>query len=743
MKSSHSDLREPDFHSKNSVRNLEGFAKSSHSSDKSICSEREQFKECVEIRKKMLLTNNKFFRKNETHQIQGGYKNDMKGIHLPISTSNSYETNQPSSEKDDLIKDSDNFQSFDLTDEDTDNRKLPKLDNFPENLRINIKTESELYVDADVFNYSRELSESAEEGNNELCNLYDDRRGGEGEGKEKDGSHETESSSYSLHIKSDEDMTKGERTHFEGKEETLIESSEVHHKTVGMDELKHRGVAICEEVIGEEVIGEEVSGEEVIGEEVSGEEVIGEEVSGEEVSGEEVIDEEVIDEEVIDEEVSGEEAIESVSGNGNRDETDSDANVEKREVEGHDTKIAEMYQFTSKSNSTFEDASKSVLSKVVEKPKVIKTKKESTQWEKKFNFSKSKEGLREEKLNKINLTEEKKGVTKKVEIFANFLPVMLNKEITHKMFSKKSTSSGKIGTDHSDRECGAFDIFKKKNSSVFENYGNGVDRNRKKGKQWEGENRLTDENGVGDEESRLQKNIDIIDNERSDILESFSSESDIKSAIFKNYEHERGSFNTHLSKHVPFGNANKFSGHVHYENEEKSPMLRKISYNKFAYSNNSINERTNYLNRSNNSNYVTHNGNHFAEKRENHLKNGKYSYEEDPYISSKRCSMYNRGNVYHHNDMDNEKIVSRRTVGIQINFTPKKFNKKVNTKSTNDFKHEMGKKEKLPFFKYSPVRKIKNFDFDAIQVKDGHIMPRGKDPLKELFKIYNSHVEQQ
>ncbi|SBT77274.1 conserved Plasmodium protein, unknown function [Plasmodium ovale] len=723
MKSSHSDLREPYFHSKNSVRNLEGFAKSSHSSDKSICSEEEQFKECVEIKKKMLLTNNKFFRKNENHQIQGGYKNEMKGIHLSISTSNSYETNQPSSEKDDLIKDSDNFQSFDLTDEDTDNRKLPKLENFPENLKINIKTESELYVDADAFNYSRELSESVEEGIDELCNLYDDRRGSEGKGKEKDGSHETESSSYSLHVKSDEDMTKGEKTHFEGKEETLIESSEVHHKTVGMDEVEHRGVAICEEVIGEEAIGEEAIGEEAIGEEA-----ICKEASCEEASGEEA---------------SGEEAIESGSRNGNRDETDSDANVEKREVEGHDTKIAEMYQFTSKSNSTFEDASKSVLRKVVEKPKVIKTKKESTQWEKKFNFSKSKESLREEKLSKINLTEEKKGVTKKVEIYAKCLPVMLNKEITHKMFPRKSPSSGKIGTDHSDRECDAFDVFKKKNSSVFENYGNGVDRNRKKGKQWEGENGLTDKNGVGDEESRLQKNIDIIDNKRNDILESFSSESEIKSAILKNYEHERGSFNTHLSKNVPFRIANKFSAHVRYENAEKSPMLRKISYNKFAYSKNSINERTNYLNRSNNSNYVTHNGNHFAEMSENYLKDGKYSYEEDPYISSNRCSVYNRGNVYHHNDMDNEKIISRRTVGIQINFTPKKFNKKVNTKSINEFKNEREKKEKLPFFKYSPVRKIKSFDFDAMLVKDGHIIPRGKDPLKELFKVYNSHVEQQ
>ncbi|SOV80320.1 conserved Plasmodium protein, unknown function [Plasmodium reichenowi] len=84
------------------------------------------------------------------------------------------------------------------------------------------------------------------------------------------------------------------------------------------------------------------------------------------------------------------------------------------------------------------------------------------------------------------------------------------------------------------------------------------------------------------------------------------------------------------------------------------------------------------------------------------------------------------------------KKVNTKSIGVQINVKKKTFNKKTNT--VNIFYLDKVNRRKIPKIKFKTITQIYNYDFDAIIVKDGHIISRNKDPLKEMFQRFFQKV---
>ncbi|CZT99059.1 hypothetical protein PFAG_03513 [Plasmodium falciparum Santa Lucia] len=114
----------------------------------------------------------------------------------------------------------------------------------------------------------------------------------------------------------------------------------------------------------------------------------------------------------------------------------------------------------------------------------------------------------------------------------------------------------------------------------------------------------------------------------------------------------------------------------------------------------------------------------------NNLHIEKYTYNKEDNKNIKY--MYNLKDAYC------LKKVNTKSIGVQINVKKKTFNKKTNT--VNIFYLDKVNKRKIPKIKFKTIKQIYNYDFDAIMVKDGHIISRNKDPLKEMFQRFFEKV---
>ncbi|KYN99031.1 hypothetical protein PGSY75_1139600 [Plasmodium gaboni] len=115
----------------------------------------------------------------------------------------------------------------------------------------------------------------------------------------------------------------------------------------------------------------------------------------------------------------------------------------------------------------------------------------------------------------------------------------------------------------------------------------------------------------------------------------------------------------------------------------------------------------------------------------NNLHIQKYTYNQHDNNKNVKY-MYNLKDPY------NLKKVNTKSIGVQINVKKKTSSKKTNT--VNIFYLDHVKRKKIPKIKFKTITQIYNYDFDAIIVKDGHIISRKKDPLKELFQNFYQKV---
>lgn len=70
------------------------------------------------------------------------------------------------------------------------------------------------------------------------------------------------------------------------------------------------------------------------------------------------------------------------------------------------------------------------------------------------------------------------------------------------------------------------------------------------------------------------------------------------------------------------------------------------------------------------------------------------------------------------------------------------IDRRINTKRIHSIcTNGKDEKIKLPIFKVNSIRQKNNFDFDAMLVKDGHVIPRKKNFVKEAFHMYKLYKE--
>ncbi|KMZ80358.1 hypothetical protein PVIIG_03262 [Plasmodium vivax India VII] len=111
------------------------------------------------------------------------------------------------------------------------------------------------------------------------------------------------------------------------------------------------------------------------------------------------------------------------------------------------------------------------------------------------------------------------------------------------------------------------------------------------------------------------------------------------------------------------------------------------------------------------------------------------------YMPPKKPNLYGE-KFYERRKMRAPRSVSKRSVGVQINLKAKKeYKKKGNTKSECYIPSSRRVKVKIPVFELKRVE-IKNYDFDAVLVKDGRVVPRKKDPAREFLRAYISYVNE-
>ncbi|KEG02324.1 conserved Plasmodium protein, unknown function [Plasmodium vinckei vinckei] len=118
----------------------------------------------------------------------------------------------------------------------------------------------------------------------------------------------------------------------------------------------------------------------------------------------------------------------------------------------------------------------------------------------------------------------------------------------------------------------------------------------------------------------------------------------------------------------------------------------------------------------------------------------------------KRVDIYNKNkhckNIINLKKNNNNIIKPTKVTRHQQDFSVdmingiKKMDRKINTKRIYSIcTNGKNEKIKLPIFKVSPMIQKRNFDFDAMVVKDGHVIPRKKNSVKEAFDKYKLYKE--
>ncbi|CDU17883.1 conserved Plasmodium protein, unknown function [Plasmodium yoelii] len=211
--------------------------------------------------------------------------------------------------------------------------------------------------------------------------------------------------------------------------------------------------------------------------------------------------------------------------------------------------------------------------------------------------------------------------------------------------------------------------------------------------------------------------------------------------------------NRNESKNGSYNKENKINNYRSLKMGIRSSIISNRGYNSTYHNDNKYDIKNSLKEKI--SNFNERSRKFSLSNQENYIK-GKYnSYKnKDLGLLPKRVDIYNK-NKYNQNTInlkknnDNNIIIKPTNVIRQKpNFSVgmingvNKINRRINTKRIHSIcTNVKDEKIKLPIFKVNPIRQKNNFDFDAMLVKDGHVIPRNKNFVKEAFRKYKLYKE--
>ncbi|ANQ08021.1 Uncharacterized protein PCOAH_00027320 [Plasmodium coatneyi] len=636
MMSTDSDLSESNFYSDGQGRYLKKMEEKNtnwglYNSGSDVDSDKEYFIDCIETGTKAIPNGGEIFNENDTTEEGKKCPDDNRAGDNPADDNAACGHGD-----DDLTSDSENFQSFDLSTSDMDDKGFEKKEKTFEQYKINIRTESDIsFEEEKCFRHSIELSDNAEELQCRPLNVYGDESNDKELGCAAQGEH-------FLHPANDAASEVDERgDHSEGIDELTREKDDSNEEEAKWERGNHRN----------------------------------KEPEVEEESNVKQID---------------------------TDESES----------GNDTKLVE-------TEKTVDDCDTS---------------------ERGVNFNYRNCTFKKEHVNKMSLTNEKRNaITKGSGRPAGKFPFVVvggvrNGNPLHRGAQKEMKRGdeveeldigGKVGhVGKVERKPNRFDP---QRNTPFSDYCS-TGKNRQNG-EWERnqDHQTTDEL------------ITSSAYEKSEIGDSLSSEpengeeNNLDDGKFNRYEDQNIFSKERRSQYLPpYGKRNNQNKYGQHKICLKSPLIRKQCFTNAPEQYRQSEKINAYNKKADHDNYMC---------RQKSGKGRKDINNPKCYIPPKRPNLYGE-KLYKHGMMKAPNSASKRTVGTQINLRAKKeYKKKGNTKSEYSIPRYRRVKIKIPVFELKQAE-IKNYDFDAVLVKDGRVVPRKKDPTREFLQAYISYINQ-
>ncbi|KJP90285.1 hypothetical protein AK88_00133 [Plasmodium fragile] len=234
--------------------------------------------------------------------------------------------------------------------------------------------------------------------------------------------------------------------------------------------------------------------------------------------------------------------------------------------------------------------------------------------------------------------------------------------------------------------------------------------------------------------------------ERSEIGDSFSSDPENGAEYgdddenyphdgnFHQYQHENVVCKDGRPQYFPlYGNRSKLNKSENHKICLKSPLIRKQSFSEAPEQQCRQSEKRNTRNKK---------ADHYIYMCRQKSREGRNDFN-DPncYMPPKKHNVYGE-KLYEQRRVKEFKSVSKRTVGVQINLRAKKeYKTKEKTESECYIPSYRRVKIKIPVFELKQAE-IKNYDYDAVVVKDGRVVPQKKDPIREFLRAYISYIDE-
>ncbi|EUD67243.1 hypothetical protein C922_02393 [Plasmodium inui San Antonio 1] len=658
MLSTDSDLSESNFYSDGQERDLKRMEKKNtnwalYNPGSDVDSDKEYFIDCFEAGIKAIPKEGEVFNKSDTPEEGKKCAADKRagdnGADDCVTNGNIADDNAASSHgDDDLTSDLENFQSFDSSTSDADDKTFGKKEKIFEQYKINIRTESDIsFEEEKSFSHSIELSDNTEEGQSRPLNFYSDKSNDKLLGCAATGEN-------SLHPGKDAASDVGERGDpFEGTDELTTKKDHTNEEEAKEERESHRENEAEQE------------------------------------------------------------------SNDNQIDTHAGENHRKSE---------------SANDTTFGETEKTV--------------KESDTPEGGVNSNYRNSTSKKEHLKKMSLTNKKRDViTQGRGCSAGNLSFVLvggvgDRNSPHRDTYKAKKRSGEVEKGDVAGKVGRAGKVKRKpsrfdpqrNTPLFDYYSTG---NNAQTGEWERnqDNQTADElitssgyekSEIGDLHSSEPENGD--DDENGD-----SNQNGHDDGKLNHYQHRNFLSKARGPQYLPlYGKRNNLNKCGHNKICLKSPLIRKQSFS----------EPPEQCRQSENRNAPNKKADHYIHMCMQKNREGRNDFN-DPncYMPPKKPNLYGE-KLCEHRKINAPRSVSKRSVGVQINLRGKKeYKKKGNTRSECYIPSYRRVKVKIPVFELKRAD-IKNYDFDAVLVKDGRVVPRKKDPVWEFLPAYISYVNE-
>ncbi|CAD2092125.1 conserved Plasmodium protein, unknown function [Plasmodium vinckei brucechwatti] len=312
---------------------------------------------------------------------------------------------------------------------------------------------------------------------------------------------------------------------------------------------------------------------------------------------------------------------------------------------------------------------------------------------------------------------------------------MNKREILHSMSSKACTPD-KENIEAVQKKIEPFylcDMENNRSYSRCDSEGNSTEESHEKS-----------ENETGDEQEIVHIKKDsnnTISNLEQDSLENFNSELDSNDIDTFKKSPKNGSYNKE----------DKINNYRISKCRVKSPIALNRGYNSTCHNNNKYDVKNSLKMKI--SNFNEKSCKFSLSNKGNHIKCKYSSYKnKNLNLLSKRVDIYNKNkqcqNIINLKKNNNNIIKPTKVIRHQQDFSVgmingiKKSDRRINTKRIYSIcTNRKNEKIKLPIFKVSPMIQKRSFDFDAMVVKDGHVIPRKKNLVKEAFDKYKLYKE--